>query len=183
MSHNLFSTWALFHFIFSTKSIVWKGGKQTSLSVRIFWRCRLLEKWHLSDSSLLVLMLMLTSFLDGVKDTFEKKKKCQQPQTTGYANNTLPWLHHEESCKIREGKGAWLLNKSSKQNKTKQEKKNNNKKEGKNDQNLGLFGLPVQPKVHFEMMNQLERKTYSRCSLCLQYLLHHVLSRGVIPWK
>lgn len=41
------------------------------------------------------------------------------------------------------------------------------KKGGKNDQNLVLFGLPVQPKVHFEMMNQLERKTYSRCFLCL----------------
>lgn len=34
-------------------------------------------------------------------------------------------------------------------------------------QYLVLFELPVQPTVHFEMMNWLERKTYSRCFLCL----------------
>lgn len=34
-------------------------------------------------------------------------------------------------------------------------------------QYLVLFELPVQPTVHFGMMNWLERKTYSRCFLCL----------------
>lgn len=34
-------------------------------------------------------------------------------------------------------------------------------------QYLVLFELPVQPTVHFGMMNWLKRKTYSRCFLCL----------------
>lgn len=49
-------------------------------------------------------------------------------------------------------------------------KKSNKKRREKNYQNLVLFWLPVQPEVHFTMMNQLERNTYSRCFLCLSPL-------------
>lgn len=149
------------------------------MSVRIFWRCRLLVinlnvafKWPFTGG----LMLLLTSFLALARDTLEKRN------VKDLELQAMPIIHF---C-------YYTMGKTVKQDKSFQweEKQNfiivkNNNKNGRNILSIpSLAELPVQPTVHFEMMNRLERKTYSRCScVCLWYLLHHALSRAVIQWK
>lgn len=103
-------------------------------------------------------MLLLTSFLALVRDTFEKRN------VKDLELQAMPIIHF---C-------YYTMGKTVKQEKSFQwgEKQNfiiikNNKNGTKYYQYLVLFELPVQPTVHFEMMDRLERKTYSRCFLCL----------------
>lgn len=103
-------------------------------------------------------MLLLTSFLALVRDTLEKRN------VKDLELQAMPIIYF---CYYTMGKAV-------KQEKSFQWGENQNfiiiKSNNKNGRNIlsipSLVELLVQPTVHFDMMNWLERKTYSRCFLC-----------------